>query len=162
MRLLEQFAAKRIGGLAILGLVIGMATGCMTAPYHLQLMPSKDHSFPAYGYVLGPGQTVQVQYFNYSTYSWQTLKTTTSSSTGYNWSGEQWFPWTAGQIVVPSNGWIYATEFTKTARLRAVSGNSTLFTFDQEFTDCWEPNGSLEDLWSSCGHGNEVTVQALH
>ncbi|MGB7343756.1 MAG: hypothetical protein WBD20_06065 [Pirellulaceae bacterium] len=151
--------AKTFTSLALIGAAVILSTGCMTAPFHGQSVNSTNATIPASGFVTGPFELVQLQYFNNTTQRWNSLVTTNASgpSDSLEWSNTTWYPWKVN-FRVPQNGWKKYKDFSYTARIRAVREGGQLYTFDEYFWNCFDPNGDLGDLWDECGHGTEVTI----
>ncbi|MCA9188740.1 MAG: hypothetical protein R3E01_01645 [Pirellulaceae bacterium] len=144
-------------GVAAIFLTCSVLAGCMTSPHQLeQVGDSRSDPFFVSGFLTVPNQTVVIQARNPHTSGWTTIATTTSSNSPYLWEGVNWYSYNRS-ISVPNSLWssgfgVYVTE------LRATVNGTPVFTFKENFSDHWEIDKPLADLWEEAGNGDGKSI----
>lgn len=148
----------RLPGLACMLLAVAACTGCMTTPYHYEVVGPVNKPVYTAGYVAAPNQTIYIQVRKNSASNWVTVGVTKSSSYAIHWDGVDWYSWN-DKVSIPLSQWqpFFQGYFTE---MRAVMNGSPLYTFDADFNECWEYDKTLSELWQECGHDDSVLIFA--
>ncbi len=137
-------------------------SGCMMGPTEKASFYNLNEKFSPYGFTLNPGETIKFQVLH-PRRGWHTIATTTTGSSSANAFSADWHYWNIKNIQIPSWGWTRESKGRHTAEVRAVGSNGRpLFTFNDNISNHWNPNGSLYNFWVNAGSGKQSSTIVCH
>lgn len=146
-----------------LGVALALTTtGCMTSPGHGEIVGKKSDKVYFGGYLTDPDQWVSIQARHPSS-GWITIGYAKSKSYSFTFDGTQWYPWSV-KLIVPNSYWTaigYGYNKVDVRALRYSTGGA-LATWKGDFSDWFDVNESLGDLWNEHGHGSTATIFATN
>jgi len=155
-------------GVVLLSMVliagVVLATGCVATPhdgaiianYPTTVIPSLN------GFGPNPSETVTV-YARNGSGVFEAVATTTTSSTGLTWSGDQWYYWNISNLDLDSAYWEpkYGGACGAKATLKVQIGSVYTMTLKEPFSQCFDPDMDLAEFYEECHSENmpELMVQ---
>lgn len=116
---------------------VAMASACVWEPNHQETV-SRTAPFDVRGWGQISGSTIEVKALNHATGAYDTIMTTTAS-TSPNWANPSLFHYSTVPFVLPNTYWVppgAPCNTTGMASLQIYENGSKLVAFDQAQRDC--------------------------
>lgn len=130
---MNQTFARTVGSAWWIGLA-GVG-GCMFGPYDGQIVSTSTTSVYPWGVYPGAATSVTFEAKSTATNAFQTVTSTTTTSSTYSAFGVSWNYWQTPGVAVPSWGWRSGVT-GKRAEVRTRSGTSLLYSYPASGLSC--------------------------